>query len=79
VNPDWRESDLEAIPRDVLKLWSGSAGNGSDAANALTGGAMEKKDSVYSVWWWVMLVALAAALAESVVGSRYLGTQREAA
>jgi hypothetical protein len=79
VNPDRRESDLEAIPRDVLKLWSGSAGNGSDAANALTGGAMEKKDSVYSVWWWVMLVALAAALAESVVGSRYLGTQREAA
>ncbi len=24
VNPDRRESDLEAIPDDVLKLWSGS-------------------------------------------------------
>ena len=29
VNPDPRESDLEAIPDDVLKLWSGSAGTGA--------------------------------------------------
>lgn len=79
VNPDRRESDLEAIPADVLKLWSGSAGTDREAANAATGAAMEKKDSAYSVWWWVMLVALAAAVAESVVGSRYLGTQREEA
>jgi hypothetical protein len=26
VNPDRRESDLEPIPDDVLKLWSGSGG-----------------------------------------------------
>jgi hypothetical protein len=26
VNPDPRESDLEPIPDDVLKLWSGAAG-----------------------------------------------------
>jgi len=30
------------------------------------------------VWWWVMLLLLVVALVESVLASRYLGTQREA-
>ena len=30
-----------------------------------------------SFWWYVMLLVLAAAVAESVLASRYLGTQRE--
>ena len=30
-----------------------------------------------TLWWYVMLFVLAAAVAESVLASRYLGTQRE--
>jgi hypothetical protein len=77
VNPDARESDLQLIPADVLKLWSGS--NTNEGTPAQTAGAAEATKSVYGLWWWVMLLILAAALAESVVASRYLGTQREEA
>jgi hypothetical protein len=30
-----------------------------------------------SFWWYVLLFGFAAALAESALASRYLGTQRE--
>jgi hypothetical protein len=33
----------------------------------------------YSLWWYVMMFALAAAVAESIVASYHLGTQREEA
>jgi hypothetical protein len=74
VNPDRRESDLQAIPPDVLKLWSGSAGGAQPAEEA----AAQAKNSVSSVWWWFMLLLTITALAESILASRYLGTQREA-
>jgi hypothetical protein len=74
VNPDRRESDLQAIPADVLKLWSGSAGGAQPAEEA----AAAAKNGVSSVWWWFMLLLTITALAESIVASRYLGTQREA-
>ena len=74
VNPDGRESDLQPIPDDVLKLWSGSAGGAQPAAET----AAEATNDVSGVWWWVMLLVLLAALAESALASRYLGTQREA-
>ena len=76
VNPDPKESGLELIPDDVLKLWSGSAGAGSATA---TESAAEATKNAYGLWWWVMLLILAAALAESLVASQYLGTQREEA
>jgi hypothetical protein len=75
VNPDRRESGLELMPDDILKLWSG---NGSpDASAAQTASAAVQKNSAYSLWWWFMLLVLIAAVAESVLASRYLGTQRE--
>jgi hypothetical protein len=75
VNPDPRESDLAVIPDDVLKLWSGSAGEGS--SEAATESAAQATKDVSGLWWWVMLVLLMAAVAETVLASRYLGTQRE--
>jgi hypothetical protein len=30
-----------------------------------------------TLWWYVMVLLLISALAESVLASRYLGTQRE--
>jgi hypothetical protein len=75
VNPDPRESDLEAIPDDTLKLWSGSAGTGPETA--ATESAAEATNNVSGLWWWVMLLLLMTALAETALASRYLGTQRE--
>lgn len=74
VNPDRRESGLGVIPEETLKLWSGSK---ADAAGSAGSGAEVTRQSAYSVWWWIMLVLLMAAVAEAVLASRYLGTQRE--
>jgi len=81
VNPDRRESDLDILPADVLSLWAGKgsgdpAGNSAEAAAAASSPS-EDKSKPYGLWWYVMLVALAAALAESWVASRYLGIRGE--
>ena len=74
ANPDRRESNLESLPNDLQQLWSGSSGdNVPQKASARSG---ETKTQL-SLWWYVMLVALAAASAEIAVASRYIGTQRE--
>jgi Aerotolerance regulator N-terminal/von Willebrand factor type A domain len=74
VNPDRRESNLEPIAPDLLALW----GRGS-AALARSPAYVQEKNSAHSIWWYVMLLVLVAAVAESIVASRYLGTQREEA
>jgi hypothetical protein len=75
VNPDPRESDLAPIADDVLALWRGSSGPGSLAAAA--GVSQQLTAMPRSLWWYAMLCVLAAALAESAVGSRYLATLRD--
>ncbi|MGA2538282.1 MAG: BatA and WFA domain-containing protein [Terracidiphilus sp.] len=77
VNPDRRESDLEPMPKDVQQLWSGSSGNGASSGASDSAGA--EKYQPISLWWYVMLLALAAAIAEMAVASGYTGTQREEA
>jgi hypothetical protein len=75
VNPDRTESDLTPIPADVLALWRG---RGATAPGEPPSAAVRADVSVpYGLWWYAMLLLLAAALAESFVGSRYLGTLRE--
>jgi hypothetical protein len=74
VNPDRRESDLQPMANDLLQMW----GKGS-ATSAPTEGYVQEKYTAHSVWWYVMLLVLVAAVAESIVASRYLGTQREEA
>jgi hypothetical protein len=78
VNPDRRESDLEPIPDDVLKLWSGSA-NANGVGTAESDAAAEERNTVSGIWWWFMLVLTMVAVAESIVAAGYLGTQREEA
>jgi Aerotolerance regulator N-terminal/von Willebrand factor type A domain len=75
VNPDPKESNLDVIPNDVLALWRGKGGTSSEDASA-SGPAVQTK-TPQSLWWYVMLLVLAAAVAESAVASRYLGTHRE--
>jgi hypothetical protein len=77
VNPDPRESGLELIPDDTLKLWTGANEGAAQASE--TAGVTVANENNYGLWWWVMLLVLVAALAESFVASQYLGTQREEA
>src|ERR1017187_3958376 len=79
VNPDPKESNLAVIPDDVLALWQGKGSQSSqEAANLHKGPRSEPPHQTpQPLWWYVMLLVLASALAESVLASRYLGTQRE--
>jgi hypothetical protein len=74
VNPDPKESNLDVIPADVLALWKGSEQPTQEAAMP---GAPAPQKVPQSLWWYAMLLVFAAAVAESVLASRYLGTQRE--
>jgi hypothetical protein len=74
--PDRRESDLTPIPPDVLALWRGSSDETASGPAAATSG--QGAPAARSLWWYAMVALLVAALAESAVGSRYLGTPREA-
>jgi len=76
VNPDRRESNLEPLAKDVQDLWSGSShGRAPQPAGSEPA---EVKSRPVSLWWYVMLLALLVALAETALSSVY-GTQREEA
>jgi hypothetical protein len=77
VNPDPKESNLDVIPNDVLALWQGKGGGSSQEASGLAPGTATPQKIPETVWWYVMLLVLASAVAESALASRYLGTQRE--
>jgi len=74
VNPDPKESNLDVISDDVLALWRGKGGEAPQVAAA---GPATAGKTAQSLWWYVMLLVLAFAVGESVLASRYLGTQRE--
>ena len=77
VNPDRRESDLQPIANELLQLWGAhSATLHRQPHPSIT---TQEKNSARSIWWYVMLLVLVAAVAESIIASRYLGTQREEA
>jgi hypothetical protein len=75
VNPDPKESNLDVIPDDVLALWQGKSDQISKEAS--TPGSAAPNKTPQMLWWYVMLFVLFSAVAESVLASRYLGTQRE--
>jgi hypothetical protein len=74
VNPDRRESDLQPIAQDVQQLWSGNSGGSVPEHTAVVD---DVKYRPINLWWYVMLLALVVALAETALASRYMGTQRE--
>jgi hypothetical protein len=76
VNPDRRESNLDVIPEDVLSLWRGNAHQNPEQAAASEGQAQEQKKP-FPLWWYVMLLVLGVAIAESIFASQYLAIQRE--
>jgi hypothetical protein len=74
VNADRRESDLLPMSDDLQKLWSGSSTGQSAQTTASTN---EQQYRPVSLWWYVMLLAFISVLAENLIASSYLGTQRE--
>ena len=85
VNADPKESNLDVIPGDILALWQGKGGEssqqalsaGTASAGTASSGPAAPNKTPQSFWWYVLLLGFAAALAESALASRYLGTQRE--
>jgi hypothetical protein len=74
ANADRRESDLTPIPDETLALWR-NTGN----AAAASAGSVERQVRSRTFWRYLLIAALAAALAESIFGGRYLKRGREAA
>jgi len=74
VNADRRESDLTPASPEALTLWQNTASGGTDA-----GQDARAEQKPLSLWWYVMLAALALALAESLLGNRHLSVDKEAA
>jgi hypothetical protein len=74
VNADRHESDLTPAPAETLALWQNTAQGPSEGGAAAAG---EQKP--LSLWWYVMLVVLALAIAESLLGNRHLSVDKEAA
>ena len=74
VNADRHESDLTPAPAETLALWQNTAQGSSEGGAAAAG---ERKP--LSLWWYVMLVVLALAVSESLLGNRHLSVDKEAA
>ncbi len=71
VNADRRESSLAVVPEETRRLWE-NTGEGTVEAGP-TGGTNRRPRPL---WWYVLLLALAAAVAESLVAARYLAVER---
>jgi hypothetical protein len=74
VNADRHESDLTPAPAETLALWRNTAQGSSEGEAAAAAG-----QKPLSLWWYVMLVVLALAIAESLFGNRHLSVDKEAA
>ena len=72
VNADRRESDLTPAPQETLTLWQNTA-----SGNTGPGGQAQSEQKPLSLWWYVMLAALALTVAESLLGNTHLSVDKE--
>jgi hypothetical protein len=75
VNADRQESDLTPASQESLALWQNTA-NGTSSSG---GGTLAGEQKPLSLWWYIMLVVLALAVAESLLGNQHLSVDKEAA
>ena len=75
VHADRRESDLTTIPDETLDLWR-NTGSAAPVEKTATGQTLT---TPWSLWRYVLLLALLAACVESLFAVRYLKQEKEAA
>jgi len=75
VHADRRESDLTPISPETLDLWR----NTGSTAVAAKPGSVTAETRPWSLWRYVMILVLVAALMESLFASRYLRKERQTA
>jgi hypothetical protein len=76
VHADRLESDLTPVPQETLELWR-NTGRGPETANANNEAATQPRPQ--SLWRYALLLVLIVAIIESVIASRYLSVEKEAA
>jgi hypothetical protein len=76
VHADRRESDLTQVPKETLELWR-NTGRGPDVPSSGTESASTARP--WSLWRYALLLVLIVAIIESVIASRYLSVEKEAA
>ena len=76
VHADRRESDLAPIPPETLELWRNT---GRAVPAATTNAAGEQQAKPWSLWRYALLLVLITAVIESIIASRYLSVEKEAA
>ena len=75
VNADRRESDLDVLPAETLAIWENTSQASVNAGSVGEAETVNKR----SFWWYVLLAALALAVAETIVGNQHLSIDKEAA
>ena len=76
VHADRLESDLTPVPQETLELWR-NTGRGPETASANSEAASQPRPQ--SLWRYALLLVLIVAIIESVIASRYLSVEKEAA
>ena len=76
VHADRRESDLTPISQETLDLWKNT---GRSTETTGPGGASDNQARPWSLWRYALLLVLLTAIIESVIASRYLSVEKEAA
>jgi len=76
VHADRRESDLTPVPQETLELWR-NTGKGPDQVT--TNGEAASQPRPWSLWRYALLLVLITAIIESLIASRYLSVEKEAA
>ncbi len=72
VHADRRESNLQPVPAETLELWRNTGGTTFRQAEGVTPDQVQP----FSFWRYLMILALVAAVAESMFGSQYLRKER---
>jgi hypothetical protein len=76
AHADRLESDLTQVPKETLELWK-NTGRSVDNTAAATDAANPGKP--WSLWRYALLLVLILAIIESLLASRYLSIEKEAA
>ncbi len=76
VHADRQESALTPIPKETLELWQ-NTGRGVETSGP--GDTSENAARPWSLWRYALLLVLLTAIIESVIASRYLSVEKEAA